>query len=89
LLACYFCLLHSCEVGTLLAAAFPGQSTVLWLARVNALHQALQTTSAAMVTPKYAYGGVPGLLGCTASQTALLLHTDCSAEQAPVLYTDL
>jgi len=46
LLSYSFCLLHSCEVGTLLAGGFLSQHN----ATVNAMQQALQTLSAAAVT---------------------------------------
>ncbi len=55
--------------------------------RVKALQLALRTFSAALVPPTYAFDGVLGLAGRTASQIELSSHTNCSAKQGLLLDT--
>ena len=68
----------------MLTAGFRGKKTVT----VNVLQSALSSKSAATVTLVHAYDGILSTVSRTAGQVALLLCAECSAEQAPVLYTD-
>ena len=75
--------LHQCEA--MLTAGFRGRTAVI----VNTLQSALLLTCVATVTLVHAYDGMLSNVSRTVGQIALLLHAECSAEQAPVLDTDM